>query len=62
MEFARKYLPKRSSLADVSQQNLDYIAAELNNRPRKILAFQTPREMLEYEYQKLTNVAFKIRM
>lgn len=57
--LVRRYLPKRSSLDDITQQDLDDIASELNNRPRKILDFQTPQEVLEYEYQKLTNVAFR---
>ena len=60
--LVRRYLPKRSSLDDVSQQDLDDIAEELNNRPRKVLDFQTPKEVLEYEYQKLTNVAVRVRV
>ena len=42
------------SIANVSQGDLDDIAAELNNRPRKILGYQTPKEVLEYEYNNLT--------
>lgn len=48
--LVRRYLSKRSSLDDVSQQDLDDIAKEIDNRPRKILNFQTPKEVLEYEY------------
>lgn len=57
--LVRRYLPKRSSLADVSQRDLDDIAEELNTRPRAILGFYTPKEMLKYEYQKLTTVALR---
>lgn len=56
--LVRKYLPQQTDLSQVSQKDLDDIAEELNNRPRKILGFQTPQEVLELEYTKLVNVAF----
>jgi len=56
--LVRKYLPRGTDLSTVSQEDLDDIAWELNNRPRKILGFQTPCEILEGEYIKLNNVAF----
>jgi transposase, IS30 family len=40
----RQYLPKRMSLAKVTQADCDRIAAALNARPRKRLGFQTPKE------------------
>jgi IS30 family transposase len=40
----RQYLPKRTSLAKVTQRDCDRIAASLNSRPRKRLGFQTPEE------------------
>jgi IS30 family transposase len=42
----RQYLPKRSDLAACSQIALDQIAAELNGRPRKTLAWMTPAEKM----------------
>jgi IS30 family transposase len=42
----RQYLPKRSDLAACSQVALDEIAAELNGRPRKTLAWSTPAEKM----------------
>jgi transposase, IS30 family len=51
--LVRRYLPRGTSIIDVSQDDLDDIAWELNNRPRKILGYATPREMLELEYSKL---------
>ena len=53
--IVRRYLPKRSSLENVTQQDLDDIAEELNDRPRKILDYQTPEKVLLFEMKKLTN-------
>lgn len=40
----RGYLPKRHSIQDLTQPELDDIAEELNNRPRKRLGYYTPNE------------------
>jgi IS30 family transposase len=42
----RQYFPKRESLAGVTQEQLDEVAAKLNRRPRKTLGFATPAEKL----------------
>jgi IS30 family transposase len=42
----RQYFPKGQSLADVTQAELDEVAAKLNRRPRKTLGFMTPAEKL----------------
>lgn len=60
----RGYLPKRTSITDLKQEELDDIAEELNNRPRKRFDYQTPNEVY---YQMLQskeeqNVAVAIRM
>jgi IS30 family transposase len=41
----RAYLPKRTNISCLTQQELDDIAWELNNRPRKRLGWRTPMEM-----------------
>jgi len=40
----RQYLPKRTSMAHVTQADCDAIAAKLNSRPRKRLGYKTPEE------------------
>jgi len=40
----RQYLPKHTSMATVTQQDCDEIAAKLNSRPRKRLGYRTPEE------------------
>lgn len=40
----RQYLPKRTSMGHVTQDDLDVIAARLNTRPRKRLGYRTPEE------------------
>jgi transposase, IS30 family len=42
----RRYLPRKTDLKKISQQDLDDIAFELNNRPRKCLGYKTPYEVL----------------
>lgn len=51
--LVRRYLPRGTSLENVTQNDIDDIAWELNNRPRKALQYNTPEEMLELEYSKL---------
>ena len=42
----RQYFPKGTELAGFSEEHLDAVAAELNDRPRKRLEFQTPIEVI----------------
>ncbi len=40
----RQYLPKRTSMAHITQRDCTRIARRLNTRPRKRLAYRTPEE------------------
>ena len=42
----RQYFPKGTSLAGLTQSDLDKVAAKLNARPRKTLRFATPAQEL----------------
>ena len=54
----RRYLPKGTDLSTISQQELDSIVEEINNRPRKCLGYKTPKEA----FQKELGVAIQSRM
>ena len=43
----RKYLPKGTSFENLSQEELDEIVWEINNRPRKVLGWMTPAEVFD---------------
>lgn len=43
--LVRRYLPKKTDFSNLSQNELDDIIMEINNRPRKCLSYQTPREV-----------------
>jgi len=45
----RQYLPKRTSMATLTQHQCNVIARKLNTRPRKRLDYQTPEECLYAE-------------
>ena len=52
--LVRRYLPKRQNIDNLTQVDLDEIAEDLNNRPRKKLNYFTPNEMLQFEYYLLS--------
>jgi IS30 family transposase len=43
----RQYFPKKTSLSPHSQEKLNEVATQLNERPRKTLKFKTPSHMIE---------------
>lgn len=64
----RAYLPKRSDIRDLTQKELDNIAWELNNKPRRRLSWHTPQEVYDWlaanptKQLDLTQVAFGSRI
>ena len=42
----RQYFPKGTDLGVHSSEDLDWVAQELNDRPRKRLAFKKPIELI----------------
>lgn len=49
----RRYIPKKTDLSTISQTEIDWIVEEINNRPRKCLGYQTPREAFQKELKLL---------
>jgi len=47
--LVRRFLPKKTNLATISQEQLTKIEYWLNNRPRKCLGFKTPAEVFKAE-------------
>lgn len=43
----RRYLPKGTSFTKLTQETLDYIVEQINNRPRKCLGYRTPNEIFQ---------------
>lgn len=57
----RRYLPKKTSFENLTQEDLDDIVFEINNRPKKVLKFSTPFEAFQKALL-ITGGAFPIRM
>lgn len=45
----RRYIPKKADLTDLTQEDLDAIIEEINQRPRKCLSYETPEEAFTRE-------------
>ncbi|RMF15976.1 MAG: IS30 family transposase [Gammaproteobacteria bacterium] len=44
--LVRQYFPKHTDFNNITQEELDSVAFKLNNRPRKVLGFDTPANVL----------------
>lgn len=45
----RRYLPKGTNFNEIDINQLQIIQRKLNNRPRKIIGYKTPKEMMDLE-------------
>lgn len=52
----REFYPKGRDLARVSAKTLAQNVAKINNRPKKVLNFQTPADLFEQELQKVLHL------
>lgn len=57
--LVRQYLPKWFDFSDVTDDEIQAIEDKLNNRPRKVLQFKTPLEMLLIVAQSNSGVALQ---
>jgi len=46
----RRFIPKRASLADYTQEQISAIIEMMNNTPRKKLGYRTPKEVFNELY------------
>jgi IS30 family transposase len=54
--LVRQYFPKQMAFAEITDEQIQAVEDKLNNRPRKTLGYQTPKELF-FKEQK---VAFTI--
>ena len=46
----RRFFPKGKDFNKVSEKELKIVQEKLNNRPRKVLGYRTPTEVMGMEY------------
>ena len=54
----RYYFPKGTDFSQVTEEELQDVIEEINNRPRKILGYKTPNEVFNNLVRKEEGVAF----
>lgn len=54
--LVRQYFPKKSEFTAITQKDVDHVAEKLNNRPRKVLGYNTPLEVYQF-LNKINHVA-----
>jgi transposase, IS30 family len=47
IKLVRQYIPKKTPISKVTESEISFIEARLNNRPRKGLNYQTPNEVIQ---------------
>ena len=51
-KLLRRYIPKKASLADYSQEEISAIVDHINSIPRKVLNYRSPKEVFEERFIK----------
>lgn len=51
-KLIRRYIPKKSSISNYSQEEISAIVEHINSVPRKVLGYQTPKEVFEEQFLK----------
>ncbi len=49
----RRYFPKGTDFNEIDEKKLMKIQEKLNNRPRKIIGYKTPKEIMDSELKKV---------
>jgi len=44
----RRYLPKETDFNEIDENKLLFIQQKLNNRPRKIIGYKTPKKIIVF--------------
>lgn len=60
--LVRRYLPKQTDFTGLTQGELDDIVEEINDRPRKVLAYKTANEVYSEQLDKLRGVRIPVRI
>ncbi len=50
--LVRQYFPKKTAFAEITDEQIQAVEDKLNNRPRKTLSYQTPKELF-FKEQKI---------
>ena len=53
----REYLPKKTDFREISKEKIHEIEKKLNTRPRKVLNYKTPKEVMQ---KYINRVAFRM--
>ena len=56
----RRFFPKGTDFSKITNEQLKQAQNSLNNRPRKVLRYKTPNEMMELELANLKYQSFKL--
>ena len=61
-KWIRQYVPKRTDISKLTDDNVRFIEDRLNNRPRKCLRFRTPLEVMKRNHQFKGEVCVMLNM